>query len=328
MKMSKLYARGKLFSLAIVAAGLTWTNRPATATVTYSDGNWGAAWSQGAQFLIGTVPGSSETALTVATGGNPAAYYQQRTTFSAAPAGTRNGIENAYLFSGAANYAPSLNPIQTIDFSIDVILLAGGGVADAGVVLQQGGNFYSTSVLTSPSAAWSPLSSTGLTAASFGLMASDPSGINPNGLVDFSQNPDFSVTGGLINFGFDSGHSTGIGGPGNSISEGFDNFNLVINTPEPTSLALLVIGGVARRDPPAVRQSHISRGPTVINITTQKLKSRLAFSFCVVVRREMMIMSFVFSLSPSSMIESRLCPVLLLICCRRKLRASLEGLRF
>lgn len=178
-------------------------------------------------------------------GWKPGRQLSTCTTFPAATGSFRNGVANAYLYAPAAGFNPAATPIVSIDFSIDAILLSGGGVTDAVPVLQQGGNFYAAALLSSPSASWTTMSTTGLTAGSFGLLTSDPSGTNPNGLTDFTQNPNFSG-GGLINFGFYSGHSTSLGGPGNSISEGFDNFNLTVNTaPEPASVGLLLAGCTA-----------------------------------------------------------------------------------
>jgi hypothetical protein len=241
------YPRCSLLTVLVIGVG----SGSAQADVTYSDGTWGAPWSLAAQFILG--PGAStQAATTTASGGNPGAYYRQMTTLPTAGAGTRNGIESEYLFSGASGvngYNPSMQgAILSLDFSIDIINISNtpGAAVDAAPMLQQGGNFYRANLLLTFSTSWTTLSQTGYTAASFGLLSNDPSGTGS--LINFSMNPDFGPTGGAISFGLGSGHSTNLGGGGNSVIEGFDNWTITLHTaavPEPASLTLVLVGGLA-----------------------------------------------------------------------------------
>ena len=201
------------------------------ADVTLSDGNWGAPWSLGAQYYQGpgNGGGSTMTATTIATGGNPDFYYKQTTTIANAIGHNyRYGIENEYLFSGAS-YDPSQGAILTLDFRIDIKKFTGGGLdVDAALMLEQNGMFYRTNVLLTMSNNWTTLSQTGYTQNSFGKIVGDPTGTGS--IVDFTMHPDFSSTGAPINFGFASGHSTSVGGGGYTIMEGFDNWSITLHT--------------------------------------------------------------------------------------------------
>lgn len=173
------------------------------------------------------------------------------------------------IFDGLINSSFAYNPstqgaITSIDFSLDryTTFTAGTVVlsnATAGVLLEQGGNFYLDSLVgpAFSAATWQTVATTGLTASSFCLYS-----FATNAAPDCTQNPDFSASGGVIDFGFRAGlgHSNALGT--GTLDSNYDNLSVTINAPEPssgwmliTSLAALVIRTrVARRQ-------RGSRGP-------------------------------------------------------------------
>lgn len=106
-------------------------------------------------------------------------------------------------------------------------------------MLEQGGNFY-LDTITGPSLAkgtWQSISATGLTASNFCLYSFTTNTQN------CAQNPNFSPTGGRIDFGF----RTGLGYT-NALGTGsFDSYSdnlsyTITSTPGPSSLLLLGTG--------------------------------------------------------------------------------------
>ena len=158
-------------------------------------------------------------------------------------------INNTFVYNPSTSGA-----ISSINFSQDKYVTFTDGVValsniSGSALLEQGGNFY-LDTITGPSlvkGTWQNISASGLTASSFCLYSFTTNTQN------CTQNPNFSATGGVIDFGF----RTGLGYT-NALGTGsFDSYSdnlsyTVTPTPEPSNLLLFGTGligmvGAARR---------------------------------------------------------------------------------
>jgi len=207
----------------LLAAGTTLSIAPAfAATVLLQDGTFANPdWTVTTEILnLGGTASGTQTA----TGGNPGSYRRTtNTTNSAIGQSFSNTVFAFHRFSGGV-YVPSTSgAILTVDFSVATMRITGGQQA-FGLALRQNGVIYYGPSFLNPAAfnSWATTTQPGLTAASFDALAP---GV---------QNPDFSVTGSSIEFGFFSGNSTSVGGGGGTTVGGLDNWSATVHSDEAT----------------------------------------------------------------------------------------------
>jgi hypothetical protein len=144
-----------------------------------------------------------------------------------------------YHFYTAATYNPSVSgAIDSIDYREDQIEFSPpffGAAIGARPALRQGGIPYYGPDLTYTSTSWTTRSLPGLTAASFS---------------DGSTSPDFSASGGPIEFGYVRGNTNSPGGSFYVTQHGIDNWSYTLHTtpvtgvgdPPPPPVPTLVAG--------------------------------------------------------------------------------------
>jgi len=176
--------------------------------------------------------------------GNPGAFQW----FGQTHGGLQNGtmtIRGMYILD-AFEYDPSLGPLQILNVSYDAIRLNenrrgdfASDVLTMGVsVLQNGSFFFAKATTLTPYETWTPMEFNGLTESDFTYSG----GMNPAPMLDFS------ATGAPIKFGYYAFNSSNFTTAGEG---GVDNFRLEVNpqtttaVPEPSTFALLGIGGLA-----------------------------------------------------------------------------------
>ena len=142
-------------------------------------------------------------------------------------------------------YNPSTQgPIQSIDFSVDryITLVGGtlGGTNNGTVLLLQNGKYYFDQI-TGPAL----VAGTFQTIPAAGLLASDFQLLDfTTGIVDGTQHPDFSASGGLIDFGtrVSFGHINMVNS-GGTLDVRLDNLTISLTTtPEPGAYGLVAAG--------------------------------------------------------------------------------------
>ena len=144
----------------------------------------------------------------VATGGNPGAAHMGTQTFGS------GCLWFAHLHVAAAYDPASAGPLTGVWFSIDFATIGGSGNCGAqpwnpevggGMILRQADDYFlSPDAYASPeqSLGWVTISADALTAVDFVRVESD-------GSFNHDVHPDFSESGGLLEFGYLSGNSTG-----------------------------------------------------------------------------------------------------------------------
>lgn len=184
--------------------------------------------------------GSSQVGFQVLTGGNPNEYRRIRNQLVVGSAG--NGASTGIHLNNTAFYNPSAGAITSINYSEDSINFVPtqpGNGQGSGLAIFQSGRYYiqRTPTLVMPGATfstWQPNPAPG-------LVASDLWEISLTGILTSSSNPDFSTSGGVMQFGFWRGNSANQ----NINTEcGIDNWSVTL-VPSPGSLALVGMGGVA-----------------------------------------------------------------------------------
>ena len=148
-------------------------------------------------------------------------------------------INNTFLYNPSTSGA-----ISSINFSQDKYVTFPDGVVgltniSASALLEQDGNFY-LDTTTGPSlvkGTWQNISASGISASNFCLYSFT------SNAQDCTHNPNFSATGGVIDFGFRTGLGyTNALGTG-SFDSYSDNLSYTITpTPEPSSLLLFGTG--------------------------------------------------------------------------------------
>ncbi len=204
-------------SAAVVALLLFSSTAALAQTATFTDATFlNADWTVTTQVLNlgGTASGSQ-----VATGGSPGSYRQVVNTLNSALGQSFSNTVFDFHARAGATFVPSASgAISGIDYSESSIRSAGGQQA-CGVALTQGGTIYYGPSFLNPSTigVWAPTTQTGLVASNFDALAP---GI---------QNPDFSPTGGAIQWGFFRANSTSVGGGGGSTTGGIDNWSVTVH---------------------------------------------------------------------------------------------------
>lgn len=204
---------------------------PAT-TIVFQDGTFpNASWST---VVEGLNAGGTGSGVQVASGGNPGSYRRAtNTTNSAIGTGVSNTVYVFHVLAGAVHNPSTAGPIASIDYS-EASIHTSGGVQACGLALRQGGViFYGPSFLNPTTLnVWATSSQTGLTAASFDAVAP--------GL----QTPDFTSSGGPIQFGFYRANSTSVGGAGSTTVGGIDNEIVTLTVTQPVPVTPSTWGGL------------------------------------------------------------------------------------
>jgi hypothetical protein len=211
---------------------------------TFSDTTFNLA-NYSSTVYSGTTTPSSTVLQT--SNGNPDTAYE--VNFQYGPAA--NGIDVlATALNNTFVYNPTVSgAISTLNVSLDRFAMPTRDGVDTGVgnytlrvLISQGGKLYESSQSLFGSDAggiWHTLSTSGLTASSFGLL--DTGNLNN---IDFTSNPNFSS--GLITFGF-AMRNGGDGTPVVRSASGIlraDNFSIDVLTavPEPSTWAMMILG--------------------------------------------------------------------------------------
>ena len=201
-----------------------------------------ADWNSSILTNTNNTPASTYAAYQVNSGGNTGAYrYSENTTYR-----DGSGLYNTIRISNLYNIFsidPGLAPIQSIDFSFDLIYYPNqvnsfNGSGYALEVIQQGKTYLSPGV-ASDTPYWNTHSFSGLTEASF------CEGSNVNALdCSPTGHPNFGNTGTTIQFGYAAYNGIPNAAYYGTQKSGLDNFDVTINSavPEPGSLGLAAIG--------------------------------------------------------------------------------------
>ncbi|MBX3379694.1 MAG: hypothetical protein KF805_06340 [Phycisphaeraceae bacterium] len=183
--------------------------------------------------------GSSANGLQIPVGGNPNQYRRIRNNLLASgPSGAVIGVH----MRGTYSYNPGGGAISVINYSEDSINFINqpGNGQGSGLVIFQGGNYYlqRTPTLVMPYASFNTWQAN----AAPGLVSSDFWQLTLAGNLISGNNPDFSASGGVMQFGFWRGNS------GNSSYQtdcGIDNWRVeIIPVPGPTGSAALALAGL------------------------------------------------------------------------------------
>lgn len=201
----------------------------------FPNANWSATTMTN---LSGT--GSTVTAFQNLTGGNPNEWREVQHTLSV---GSGTGELVGVHLEVSSFYTPSSQgAITSINYSEDAINLISdrivpGNGQGTGLAIRQNGKNY---ILRPPSvmpyssfSTWQPISRPG-------IVATDMWEYSSAGGLNSSSNPDFSITGTQMQFGFWRGNS---GNSGYSTDCGIDNWRVEI-VPSPGAAALLGMGGL------------------------------------------------------------------------------------
>jgi hypothetical protein len=163
--------------------------------------------------------GGSATGTQIGIGGTSGSYRQIVNTLNSAVGfGFSNTLYGFHAKAGATFDPSTSGPITSIDYSESSLRPTGSGQQACGLALMQGGTIYYGTAFLTPSTFdhWAPTSQLGLTAANFDALAP---GV---------QNPNFTVTGGPIQFGFFRANSTSVGGGGGNVTGGIDDWFMKI----------------------------------------------------------------------------------------------------
>jgi hypothetical protein len=223
----------------LLAVGLGMASSARAATINFFDGVFNNADWTGAK-IADTTAGSSAAfaAFQQPVGGNPTFYRQ--TTHSWGTGGLR--VAHLRNIGGMPfTYDPSSSgAINFIDVGYDLIYQFGPpGAVGYSLLLRQGGKYYAPPIDSIFNNVWTPFAHPGLTAANFGELLVPGLGVN------IASNPDFSATGSLIEFGYQTANSQGTNTIVTKVS-GIDNFRLRLDTvPEPSTYILTLLGSIS-----------------------------------------------------------------------------------
>jgi len=199
-------------------------------TITFSDGTFNDSdWTSVIQQWGN---GGSVITTPVASGGSPGAYLQVVTSVNGGP--PESTVVGAFFRVGAAYDPSAQGAITGIDYSeSDKMFIGSGDGQGAGAAVRQGGLVYCA---LDPAArfyavtpTWTSNSVSNLQASAF-LVLGVP-----------GSHPDFSATGGPIDFEFYRANSLPSYGSAYSITAGLDNWSVTINQiPEPSAAVGLI----------------------------------------------------------------------------------------
>lgn len=186
--------------------------------------------------------GSSQSGLQFLVGGNPNEFRLVRNSLSINGANSLDiglHVHNSFMYDPATSGA-----ITSINYSEDSknFVNQGGNGQGTGLVIVQSGKFYAvrSTILVMPYSGFSNWAPNSLS----GIVASDLWEVTPAGTFLSGSNPDFSASGGVMQFGFYRGNSSGTTTSGVFNTEcGIDNWHVEI-VPSPGSLAVLGLGGL------------------------------------------------------------------------------------
>jgi hypothetical protein len=197
--------------------------------VVFSDGDFNPSnWTFGTTLSMG----SGGSVNRVSPGGNPGNYLRLTLSMSAG-----QGEAGIWGLNSAAVYNPATQgAIESITLAEDILEI--GSPHAGGAVLMQNGLLYYRFTYIAAGTSWTSLSSGPGTASDYILYP------NPNNGVTWI-NPDFSILGAPITFGF----YRNIGGTALtdfSNPAGLDNWTTTVKVvPEPSTFALLVAAAIA-----------------------------------------------------------------------------------
>lgn len=222
---------------ALAAAALS---APASAVIVFNDGVFNPPdWS------LTTITNAAGVGSTVSpfqqlTGGNPNQFRRIRHNLVVGTAG--NGAVVGVHLNALSFYNPSSGAIASINYSEDSInfINQGGNGQGSGLAIFQSGRYYiqRTPILIMPYAGFSTWTAN----AAPGLIASNLWEIDLAGNLFPGNNPDFSVSGGVMQFGFWRGNSAN---QNIQTDCGIDNWHVEITqTPAPGAAALAGMGGL------------------------------------------------------------------------------------
>lgn len=211
--------------------------------ITFFDGTFNNAdWSL-IQITNAAGAGSLTAGFQLPSGGNGGSYRLIRNNL------VISGV-NATIIGVHMNnfdfYNPSGGAISAINYSEDSknFVNQGGNGQGSGAAIIQGGKIYlqRNPILVMPYSGYSNWTAN----PAPGLTASDFYEVDMAGNINAFSNPDFTVSGGTMQFGFYRGNSSGNLSSGTFNTEcGIDNWNIDIQTtPAPASLALLGAAGM------------------------------------------------------------------------------------
>ncbi|MBS0191099.1 MAG: hypothetical protein U0573_14820 [Phycisphaerales bacterium] len=183
--------------------------------------------------------GSTTVGFQVTSGGNPNQYRRVRNNLVVSgPNGASLGLHMRAVYS----YNPGAGAIGSINYSEDSINFVnqGGNGQGSGCVIFQSGKYYiqRNPILVMPYSTfntWQPNSAPG-------LVASDFWELTLSGNLISSNNPDFSTSGGVMQFGFWRGNSAN-----SSIQTdcGIDNWRVeILPVPAPGAMGALALSGL------------------------------------------------------------------------------------
>jgi hypothetical protein len=211
----------------------------------FANSNWSAkaCWD--------TAAGQSFQAYQGLAGGNPGAYrFISETT-------TGNGAENvAHIYLGATYDPATQGSFDAINWSFDARLINPPGNAGLGAwfILEQGVDSNGHPVIFQSNAIGSEAGYSKITSSNWitfheELLSASYWTSNQLENPGAPLNPDFSTAGGVIGFGFETSSAPGSASP-LTYSAGFDNWSVdivgpMVPAPEPMTLTLLAIGGLA-----------------------------------------------------------------------------------
>lgn len=191
--------------------------------------------------------GSSVQAFQMPFGGNGGTYRIIRNNLSVSAIDSR--VFGVHMNVNAFYNPSTQGAVTSINYSEDSknFLNQGGNGQGSGLAIIQSGNIYilRNPILVMPFSGysnWAPNSAPGIVASDLWLL-------DNAGNVFAGQNPDFSASGGVMQFGFWRGNSSGTISSGTFNTEcGIDNWHVQV-VPAPGAAALLGIAGLlgARR---------------------------------------------------------------------------------
>lgn len=212
---------------------------PALASVTFLDGNFDDAdWTL---ITITNANGASSSvqAARTASGGNGGSF---RTVTHQMVVTGQYALVTGIHMNANALYDPSTQGgFASINYSEDSRNFL--GLMGTGLAIRQAGNLY---VLRNPGLLYTQ-SSWGTNARS-GIVATDLFLIDSLGNFDPSRNPDFTASGGEMQFGFWRANGSGTSASGTfNYETGIDNWSVTLVVPSPGALALVGLAGLIGR---------------------------------------------------------------------------------